>query len=237
MKKTVFEKLEKRLILSGTIEAVTPLHIGSGQREMDIEEVDMPILRAPNGDPYIPGSSLKGRVRAEAERIARSKGMEVCTPPNVKQMCGSLKRSPEEFCIACRIFGTAGTISVASKVKFRDAYPIEKVEEYLERTGIAIDCAKGTVSGGALYTIEAVPAGKTFSLEIVAENLSPEELSLLKAALKSMEDSAIGGSSSRGFGKVKLRFTKLQERTAEYYLGEQEERVLEGEELKRWLES
>jgi len=231
----VFERLEKRLILSGTLEAVTPLHIGSGKSEVDIGEVDMPILRAPTGEPYIPGSSLKGRTRAEAERIARSKGYEVCTPPNVRTMCGSRKRNPDDFCICCRIFGTAGSISVASKVKFRDAYPTEGVEELLERKGVAIDREKGTVARGVLYTIEAVPAGTCFHLEVVAENLADEELKLLKAALKSVEDSALGGSSSRGFGKVKMEFTRLQERTAGYYLGEEEERVLEGDALKEWM--
>jgi len=231
----VFERLEKRIILSGSIKAITPLHIGSGKPEIEIGEVDMPILTDPNGQPYIPGSSLKGRVRAEAERIARERGMEVCSPPNVKYMCGSKKENPEDFCICCRIFGTAGTISVASKVKFRDAYPLRKVDALLERTGIAIDREKGTVAKRALYTIQAVPAGVEFNFEVVAENLSDEELKLLMAALKSVEDSAIGGSSSRGFGKVKMNINCVCERSAGYYLGEEEEKKFVGGELKKWL--
>ena len=135
----MFDKLDKRLILEGTIEALTPLHIGSGKPEMELGDVDMPILRAPDGTPYIPGSSLKGRTRSEAERLAKSTGQDVCTPPNVRDMCGTLKKRPEDFCVACRIFGTAGSISVASKVKFRDAYPVGSVEETLQRTGTAID--------------------------------------------------------------------------------------------------
>ena len=71
----VFEKLEKRMILDGVIEAVTPLHIGAGKPEMEIEEVDMPILRAPDRVPYIPGSSLKGKLRSELERLAKAKGL------------------------------------------------------------------------------------------------------------------------------------------------------------------
>lgn len=231
----MFEKLEKRLVLTGTIEAVTPLHIGSGKPEVEIGEVDMPVLTDPNGQPYIPGSSLKGRVRAEAERIAREEGMEVCRPPDVKTMCGSLKSDVKDFCICCRIFGTAGNISVSSKIKFRDAYPVEKVETLLERTGIAIDREKGTVSRGALYTIQAVPANTKFGLEIVAENLSDEELKLLLAALKSVEDSALGGSSTRGFGKVKFNIERVVERTAKYYLGEEAEKEFTGEQLKQWL--
>ncbi|MBS7631447.1 CRISPR-associated RAMP protein [Candidatus Bathyarchaeota archaeon] len=230
----VFEKLEKRLILSGTLEAVTPLHIGSGKTDIEIGEVDMPILRAPDGEPYVPGSSLKGKTRAEAERIAKARGHFICTPPNVQNMCGTLKRSPEEFCIVCKIFGTAGAISVSSKVRFRDAYPIKPVESLLERTGTAIDRSTGTVSRGALYTVEAIPAGTSFNLEVVAENLTAEELKLFKAALKSVEDSAVGGSSSRGFGKVKINFTKLIERTPRFYLGEEEQRIVEGENIKKW---
>jgi len=230
----VFEKLEKRIILTGTVEAITPLHVGSGKSEFEIGEVDMPILTTPEGQPYIPGSSLKGRVRAEAERIARQKGMVVCYPPKVDNMCGS-KGNINALCICCRIFGTAGNVSVASKVKFRDAYPLDTVGALLERTGIAIDRETGTVAKGAFYTIQAVPAGARFGLEIVAENLSEDELKLLKAALKSVEDSALGGSSSRGFGKVRITISKVSVRTAGYYLGEEGEQVLEGEALKRWL--
>jgi CRISPR-associated protein Csm3 len=230
-----FEKLEERLVLSGKVEALTPIHIGSGKGERDIGEVDLPILRQPSGVPYIPGSSLKGKVRSEAERIARKRGMQVCTPPEVRNMCGSIKKDPKEFCICCRIFGTAGDISVASKVKFRDSYPDESIERTLTRTGIAMDREKGSVYKQALYTIEAVPAGTKFSLEIVAENMAEEELGLLRAALRSVEDSALGGSSTRGFGKVKFHFLQLRKRSAGFYLGKGDEQVIEGKELEEWM--
>lgn len=234
----VFEKLEKRMILSGYIEAVTPLHIGSGKPEMGIEEVDMPVLRAPDGVPYIPGSSLKGKLRSEVERMAKAKGLEVCTPPNVRDMCGSKKNNPMDLCIGCRIFGTAGsTLSVASKVKLRDAYPVDPVESMLERTGTAIDRSTGTVARSALYRIEAVPAGTKFVFELVAENLKEDETKYLKAALKSMEDSALGGASSRGFGKIRFALETLKERGPGYYLGEEPDKVLEGQKLKQWLQS
>lgn len=231
----MFEKLEKRLIFRGTIEAVTPLHIGSGKPEIELGEVDMPIIKDTNDQPYIPGSSLKGRSRAEAERILRKEGSYVCLPPDTRNMCGSTKSNPDEFCLCCKIFGTAGEISVASKTRFRDAYPTNKVETLLERTGTAIDRETATVSRGALYSIEAVPAGTIFNFEIVAENLSDEELKLLCAALKSVEHSALGGSSSRGFGKVKINLDNVVERTAKYYLGQEEEKELSGENLKKWL--
>ncbi|MEM1997757.1 MAG: CRISPR-associated RAMP protein Csx7 [Candidatus Bathyarchaeia archaeon] len=231
----VFERLERRIIISGTIEAVTPLHIGSGKPEVEIGEVDLPVLRDPRGQPYIPGSSLKGRVRTEAERIARKMALEVCNPPDTTYMCGSLKDRVENLCICCRIFGTTGKkISVASKVKFRDAYLLETIDNLLVRPGVAIDRKTGAVAIGP-YFIEAVPAGAKFGLEIVADNLSDDELKLLKAALKSVEDSALGGSSTRGFGKVRITIDYVRERSAGYYLGVEGEKVISGEDAKRWL--
>lgn len=232
----VFEKLVKRIVLSGTLEAVTPLHIGSGKPEAEIGRLDMPVLRDPSQRPYVPGSSLKGRTRAEAESIARQDGMPVCTPPDVRYMCGASKNRPEDCCICCRIFGTAGEkLSVASKVKFRDAYPAKEVTELLERMGTAIDRQLGSVARGALYSIEAVPAGTHFNLEIVTENLSDEEMKLLLAALNSVEDSALGGSSTRGFGKVKIHWEEVRERSAKYYLGKEDEVVFQGEDVKKWM--
>ena len=234
----MFEKLEKRLIFRGTIQALTPLHIGSGKPEAELGEVDMPIIRDTNEQPYIPGSSLKGKTRAEAERILREEGTYVCLPPDVKNMCGSTKSNPNEFCPCCKIFGTAaagGGLSVASKIRFRDAYPTKKVETLLERTGTAIDRQTGAVSRGALYSIQAVPAGTVFDFEIVSENLTDEELKLLCAALKSVEHSALGGSSTRGFGKVKINIDSVVERTAKYYLGKEDEKEFFGEALKNWL--
>lgn len=231
----MFDKLERRLVFRGTIEAVTPLHIGSGKPELELGEVDMPIIKDANNQPYIPGSSLKGRTRSEAERLLRKEGAWVCSPPDTRNMCGSRKNNPEEFCLCCKVFGTAGNISVASKTRFRDAYPTKKVETLLQRTGTAIDRETGTVSRGALYSIEAIPAGTVFDFEIVAENLTDDELKLLCASMKSVEHSALGGSSSRGFGKVKIDVKIVVERTAGYYLGKETEKELSGETLKKWL--
>jgi CRISPR/Cas system CSM-associated protein Csm3 (group 7 of RAMP superfamily) len=81
-----------------------------------------------------------------------------------------------------------------------------------------------------------VPAGAVFRFEMVAENLEDLELKLLLAALKSVEDTAIGGQTTRGFGKVKIHVDKMTVRTAEYYVGKAEEKVMQGEELAKWIE-
>lgn len=235
----MFDKLEQRLLIKGTIETVTPLHIGSGQSDLEkFDKADMAIVKDNNGQPYIPGSSLKGKTRSEAERILKKEvGFNVCSPPDVRKMCGSTKSSPAEFCLPCKIFGTAAAgrgVSIASKVRFRDAYPTQNVV-LLQRSGTAIDRQTGTVSRGALYSIEAVPAGVVFNFEIVAENLGDDELRVLCAALKSVEHSALGGASSRGFEKIKFVFESVVERTAAYYLGKENEKAFSGEALKKWF--
>jgi CRISPR-associated protein Csm3 len=234
----VFEKLTDRRIIKGEIISETPLHIGSGKKDLEIEPIDTPIITDTSGQPYIPGSSIKGKVRSEAERIARQNGQVVCNPPQIDQMCGTQVKNPDNYCICCKIFGTAAGRdakgkSVASKVKFRDSYPLEKIDKPLTRAVIALDRDTGSVSGGALAHTEAVPTGTKFDLEIVCDNMTEDELKLLRAALKSVQDSALGGYSSRGFGKVKFRINKLVKRSAKYYLGDEPE-IVEGEELKVW---
>ncbi len=231
----VFEKLTERLIINGQIISQTPLHIGSGKKELEIGDVDTPIITDTSDQPYIPGSSIKGKVRSEAERIARQNGEPVCNPPNVRNMCGTKERDINRLCICCRIFGTAaasGGISVASKVKFRDSYPVEKIDRLLTRAVTALDRNTGSVSHGALAKTEAIPAGRRFDLEIVCENMDEHERKLLRAALKSVQDSALGGYSSRGFGKIKFNVTNIVKRSAKYYLGEEEEQVVN--ELEMW---
>ncbi|MEM2841530.1 MAG: CRISPR-associated RAMP protein Csx7 [Candidatus Bathyarchaeia archaeon] len=229
----VFEKLEERVIINGTLTLLTPLHIGSPKTEIDLEKVDMPVLKDTQGQPYIPGSSLKGKIRSEAERIARKEGKTVCTPPNTKKMCGTI--TPNNLCICCRIFGTAGeNMSVASKVRFRDAYPHARVIETMTRAGIAMDRERGVVAQGALYSIEAIPQGTRFGFEMVTENLAKDEWKLLKAAINSFADAGLGGSVSRGMGKVKLDLESASRRTSKFYLGEEKERNLTDEEFKKW---
>jgi CRISPR-associated protein Csm3 len=247
----VFEKLKKRLILRFEIKAITPLHIGSGKSEFEPTAVDMPVIRNVESVPYIPGSSIKGKVRSEAERIAREQmpNERVCESPYVERMCGSKASKEEDLCITCRIFGTAiggvtrrGSeedvreedlqeimprrfgerrgMSRASKVRFRDAFVDGATPRMEIRPGVSIDRKTGAAAEQHLYTVEAVPVGTKFSLEVVCENLEDNELRLLFAAVKSVRDSALGGLSSRGFGKVDITLAEVWEREAKFYMGD-----------------
>lgn len=64
--------------IEGIVVNETPLRIGKGRGELG--EADLPVLRDPSGVPYVPGSSLKGAVRAFLEALARGSGYDACTP-------------------------------------------------------------------------------------------------------------------------------------------------------------
>lgn len=54
--------------VTGRIRVITGLRIGASQESMEISGLDNPVLRNPADDfPYIPGSSIKGKMRSLAE--------------------------------------------------------------------------------------------------------------------------------------------------------------------------
>src|SRR5438093_10038441 len=67
-------KLSGKLILSGDLECQTGLHIGAGKGSLEIGGADNPVVKDAFGLPYIPGSSLRGKLRSLLEQ---SSGMSV----------------------------------------------------------------------------------------------------------------------------------------------------------------
>src|ERR1700760_826590 len=60
-------KLIGKLIVEGDIACQTGLHIGAGKGSLEIGGADNPVVKDAFGLPYIPGSSLRGRVRSLLE--------------------------------------------------------------------------------------------------------------------------------------------------------------------------
>ncbi|MBI4768708.1 MAG: type III-A CRISPR-associated RAMP protein Csm3 [Deltaproteobacteria bacterium] len=88
------------LHLTGVIEVVTGLHIGAGNNAIEIGGMDNPVVRNPlTNEPYIPGSSIKGKMRSLAE-WAYGKIYSNGETPGAVCSCGN----PD--CHICRIFGT-----------------------------------------------------------------------------------------------------------------------------------
>ncbi|MEA1985258.1 MAG: RAMP superfamily CRISPR-associated protein, partial [Euryarchaeota archaeon] len=123
----MFRKLETRAILHYKIVTRSDLHIG-GHTTIEPAEVDNPVIKDTDGYPIIPGSSLKGVLRTEMERLLRSLGLDICDVFDNKNRGGCNE------CAVCCLFGGK---DLASSIRIRDAVADHK--RTLIRDGVAID--------------------------------------------------------------------------------------------------
>ena len=232
--------LKEKIIMRGTVEPLTALHIG-WQRSFDPAASDAPVIKDPAGNPFIPGSSFKGILRSFIEGFLEGAdlpdNLRPCFPTD-NQLCIDDKEieaikirvagekqegkeisvEPEiakyitgKACPVCRLFGNT---YMGSKVKIKDM-PINHGWHYSflrVRDGVVIDRDNRTARDGGKYDFETVSPGVTFSLEIMGDNLDPEEKGLIFIAfdLISQGFASLGGNVSRGTGRIKIDITGIE---------------------------
>ena len=230
-----FHLFQNRLRLTGTLELETALRVGSGSTD-NLSSADISVVKDNLYRPYIPGSSFKGGLRAQIERIIRlvepkcGNGFGACNPLRDDERCickdqiedlkKKFKNRPaadldiELFNRSCRICRVFGAPWLASKVLIKDlllARPDLWMERrYQVRNGVGIDRESETASQGLLYDYEVVPSGTLFNWEIIIENAdqSRAEDGLVIWGLNEFANGRVqlGGGRSRGLGWVKLHF-------------------------------
>jgi len=210
-------KINSYKTISGQIECITGLHIGGSAEQIEIGGVDLPIIKHPvSGEPYIPGSSLKGKMRCQLEKKLGkfdSRG-EPCG-------CG------EQSCLICTVFGahknTRHNLG-SSRILVRDAclsdetrmvYKAmmeEKGASYIEKKVENIVNRK-TGTADHPRSQERVPAGAKFDFEIVLQLFDTDNedalVEFVKDGLKNVQMTYLGGFGSRGSGQVKFCQLKL----------------------------
>ena len=180
-------QLKRKIIIEGNIKLLTGLHIGGSEQEIKIGGVDNPVIKT--GDkPYIPGSSLKGKLRSLLEK---KEGKEsVCS-------CGG--------CNVCRLFGTAAEkAKEPGRLIVRDSQPLDSAKETEVKFENTID--RVTSKAEHPRQTERVPAGNKFGFQIVYNDYG-DDLSVFesfKESLKLLENDYIGGSGTRGYGRIEL---------------------------------
>lgn len=217
--------LNKISHITGTIQLITGLHIGAGKDSIEIGGLDLPIMKNPlTKAPYIPGSSIKGKMRSLLENYLTFKGGEKKPDIQSGTPCACCE------CIICKVFGAHASGDKKEKLGptrllVRDAMLTEDFQVKLENGSLpmeikyenTIDRVKGTANNPR--PVERVPAGVEFSFEIVLkeyENDAREDLeNLLKNGLKLIELDALGGHSSRGSGQVKFKNLKKDDTSFE----------------------
>lgn len=196
---------------------------------------------------YVPGTSLRGPFRAQAERILRSvlpgePPASACDPfqmdPGPSQSCSKrLDENPpnipySQACPACRIFGCTGT---ASRIQFTDA-DVGKTARSVYRDMIGIDRFTGGVfqgevddqtkekKGGGANMRYHVLEGSSFSTIVTITNFELWHLGLLAFVFRDFEEGlvSIGSGKTKGFGQVKGSVGKI---VLTYPAGRQEGKI------------
>lgn len=213
-------KLNNILEIKAKLVLETGLHIGAGDSEMHIGGIDNSVIKHPiTQSPYIPGSSLKGKIRTLLEWRS---GAVQNAPLTVKD----ITKNPEEVKNILRLFGISGDTKNSeqevaeigvSRLAFWDCALNSDWEKAIRDDNQLLTEAKSentidriTSTAGNPRQTERVPAGAEFDFKLMLrqfEGDKPELLELVLKGLKLLELDSLGGSGSRGYGKVK--FTKL----------------------------
>lgn len=211
---------------SGTIILKSGLHIGSGNMEMHIGGTDSPVITHPHSrEPYIPGSSLKGKTRSllemESGFMAFTKGSPLKSKDLVNAIDKTMGDKGEQI---IKFFGTSGDSDQdeaikfgPTRVSFSDCYlngdwKQKARDNRWPLSEVKSENSINRVSGTALNPrfIERVPEGTQFdftvSFKVLKEGEEEQFEQLLFKGLKLMEMDALGGSGSRGYGRVAFEF-------------------------------
>ncbi len=212
--------------IEGTLVLKSGLHIGAGDTEMRIGGTDNPVVKDPlSGQPYIPGSSLKGKIRSLLEWRHGLASVANGRPYSFKQFKDGKHAGGGDI---LRLFGGAPDKEVDElvaeigptrlafwdcplngdwKKKVADARNLLLTEAKSE---VAINRISGTAQDGALRFTERVIAGAEFDFALTLKVIDGDDLlPMLLAGLKLLELDSLGGSGSRGYGKVAFRDLQL----------------------------
>ena len=231
-----------KLILEGEIHCQTGLHIGAGKGSLEIGGADNPVVKDAFGIPYIPGSSLRGRLRSLLEQtlglaipselvyLSKRKGQEVrihqsdrpdddiCVlfgrnPGRVEKVSGEAMEAPLATPARLTVYDSPLLVDSITP-QMRDNLDDELTEVKSEN---AVD---RITSQANPRTLERVPAGARFRFRMVMDVLCVEDkplLARLAEGLRLLEDDALGGGGSRGSGRVTFGTLNLLWRGKDYY--------------------
>jgi CRISPR-associated protein Csm3 len=250
-------KLIGKLILEGELQCETGLHIGAGKGSLEIGGADNPVVKDSLGRPYVPGSSLRGKLRALLEQssglavpselvyLSRRRGQEVRIHQSDRpddEICVLFGRNPGRM---DRVSGeTVDTTSATpARLTVYDA-PLDldsitpQMRENLddELTEVKSENAIDRITSQANpRTLERVPAGAKFRIRLILDVLCPEDRPLASRViegLRLLEDDSLGGGGSRGSGRIRLANLKMTWRGRNFYTqGAEEQQLAAGPDL------
>lgn len=215
-------RLIKYKKITGKILIKTGLHIGGSVDVIEIGGIDNPIIKNPmTNEPYIPGSSLKGKMRS----LLEWKLGKIDPDGGLHKWCNDIT------CPICRIFGTSSDDAKLgpTRVLVRDAELTSEYKDKIHKEGISLTEVKyensiNRISAKATpRPLERVSAGVEFDFEILYrvfdmgdKGKTDEELfKHVIDGLRYLQQDALGGSGSRGSGKIAFIELKIKDESAE----------------------
>ena len=235
------QKLVRKISINTTLTLKTGLHIGGSKDNVEIGGIDTPVIKTATKDnqPYIPGSSLKGKMRSLLEQIAGIS--EVGQAKDSKGDKLKFKDKKEDAKKIINLFGFADD-GRPSKLIVRDAMLSKDIidgknqadrlkdNEFLDmpytegKWENSISRTQGTAISPR--QLERVPAGVKFDVNFVinvwdTDGNGNKLVELLEKGIKALENDYLGGSGSRGYGQVK--FGELKQEVIDFkdYLKDQ----------------
>lgn len=202
-------KLVKKIKINTTITLLTGLHIGGSADSVEIGGIDNPVIKlgSKGNQPYIPGSSLKGKMRSLLEQIAGS--AKVGDDKEVVKLFGSADaKNP----LPSRLIVRDAMLTLQSEQELRNCGTLDMpyTENKYENT---IDRVRGIAEHPR--QTERVPAGAIFSAEFILNvwegESESEQLALLRKGMTALENDYLGGSGSRGYGHIRFGELKMEE--------------------------
>jgi CRISPR-associated RAMP protein (TIGR02581 family) len=228
--------MHKRFVNHCTIDLTLvpngPILIKSGKEGADPTKPDMEFVEtyhAGGRSIYLPGSSLKGAIRAHAERIVRTVGSEERPSENTQKLWANnplindsyldnfKKQNQNDPNIGRKLYKLSsftdqifGNTAIASRVRIEDAHP-DKVQSLKieERNGVAIDRVFGSTIPGALFNYQVCTAGE-FKTKIHLKNFTLAQLGLIGLVLRDLNDGwfGLGFAKSRGLGNLEVNLNQ-----------------------------
>ncbi|MDR0912825.1 MAG: type III-A CRISPR-associated RAMP protein Csm3 [Methanobrevibacter sp.] len=224
------------ILICGKIVCDTGLHIGDSNDSLEIGGIDNMVIRDKESDlPYIPGSSLKGKLRFLLELNDQDSTKYILTEYETFKKKGANACQCGE-CVSCHIFGFTNSDDAKFKgptrIIVRDALPDDDTKSFWKNSD---DISRGTelkvenridrIEGTAKdpRPTERVPRTSKFDLNIVFSIYCDEDKDNFKhifRAFELLEDSYLGGNGSRGYGQVHFEELSIYEKPKSYYTGE-----------------
>lgn len=225
-------KLTKKILIAGTITAKTGLHIGGNSAGMSIGGADATVVRNPiTRQPYIPGSSLKGKMRSLLEKV---EGKVTAGRHNlagelfitdishiVAKIFGvtpeELKRHNQPDQPVCRLIVRDAPLTPESERKLFAAKDTDM--PYTEvKTEVVID---RITSAATPRQLERVPAGAVFEMSMILNvydgDNEVEMLNKIFEGLILVQNDYLGGKGTRGSGEVEIKVTAMKKKDKDDY--------------------